>query len=111
MRQKDEKTGIYVLFLIAGMIAGCIATNYYWSWYHKEWASIIHSGELGKTAMHAQLLKEGETAYVLGLYENSIPEMVKFTFGLPQMWLSSAVRLLSTSFCELIVMTESSILI
>jgi hypothetical protein len=71
------KTAILcVAFLIIGAAAGSALTGYFVDKFHKRAYATFFAGELGLTAMHAEMIKQGDVDIVLGTLERAIPTYV-----------------------------------
>ena len=71
------KTAILcVVFLIIGAAAGSALTGYFVDRFHKRSYATFFAGELGLTAMHAEMIKQGDVDIVLGTLERAIPTYV-----------------------------------
>ncbi len=64
------------VFLIVGAGAGSALTGYLIDKFHKRSYAILYAGELGLTAMQAEMIKQGDVEIVLGTLERSIPDYV-----------------------------------
>ena len=63
--------------LIIGAIVGSAVTGYFVDRVHKRNYATVLAGNLGVAALQAELIKQGETNFVLDSLERTVPVMVK----------------------------------
>lgn len=71
------KTAILcALFLVIGAVAGSAFTGYFVDRFHKRYYATLFAGDLGRSALQAELIKSGEAATVLDTLERGLPDHV-----------------------------------